>query len=190
MARVQRALLAVATALALVLVYVGVSSALTSGPPPVKVTTAARVTLPTTTTTSVVPTTTTAPAPPPTMPRASRAATHPRPVVAPADPVSIEGIDCNAWHTRTYHKTRAQSDACWGPILAQYSGWNVNAMLTILWCESHGDAWTGKKYVGLLQLDNGPETRGNGAANIAKGHVKFEGQGYSAWPTCRHRAGV
>lgn len=120
--------------------------------------------------------------------RASRAASRPRPVIVAAEQSTapVRG-DCNAWG---WTRTRAESDACWRGWVAQYDGWNVNAMLTIIYCESHGDPWAGKRYVGLLQVDNAPETRGNGPANIAVGYRKFLGQGYSAWPTCRHRAGV
>jgi len=188
MARVQRAFVVATAALGLLgPVILGLSNAHTSGPSHVTTVAAARVV--TTTTTTVAPTTTTtAPAPPVTQQRPSRHLERPRPV--PAPPAAFEGITpewCGHWGGG---KTRAQSDACWRDEVAKYGGWNVNAMLTIIWCESHGDPWAGTRYVGLLQVDNAPETRGDGPANIAVGHRKFEGQGYSAWPTCRHRAGV
>lgn len=148
-------------------------------------TTEVRTVATTTTTTATPPTTTTtAPPPPTTLQRAARAARRPRSTAtANPAPVTPRG-DCNAWG---WVRTRAESDACWRAEFAKYGGWDVNRMLRITYCESHGDPWSGRRYVGLLQIDRAEHTRGNGPANIALGHSIWLRQGYGAWPICQHR---
>lgn len=112
--------------------------------------------------------------------RASRSR-RPRPEPPVTEVASLTG-DCNAWGWR---RSYADNDRCWRGWLAQWSDWDVDRMLRIIWCESHGDPWAkGGKHIGLLQIAGAYDLQGNGPAQISLGHQIWLRQGYGAWQ-CR-----
>lgn len=89
------------------------------------------------------------------------------------------------------YKSRAQSDACWGPYVASYGDWPTATMLRILYCESHGNPWVvnASNHVGLFQIKNS-NTKGDGPANIAHAHAMYlasierGNRGTAPWAQC------
>lgn len=116
--------------------------------------------------------------PPTTIARASRGGLRVRPrIEAPS-----VAEDCNAWG---WHRTRAQSDACWGEMVASYGDWPVTRMLTIMYCESRGDPFAKNprsSATGLFQILGA--SQGDGPGNIALAHSMWQSRGTSPWRAC------
>ena len=133
-------------------------------------------TVATTTTVTAAPFVTTTTSPPAPRIRASRSLNRPRPTVA-AQPQ--RNGTCDDW---TWRKTRAESDACWRPFVAQWGDWNHNTALSVIWAESRGDSFAKNgKHIGLFQIANAYGSQGHGAANIALAHEMWMSRGWQPW---------
>lgn len=129
-----------------------------------------------TTTTAPAPTTTVVSITPASSARASRHLTRPRPTITPSAAVSPPG--CDGWAT----KDRATSDACWSPLIGQWSDWDAGTALAIIWRESHGNPWAKNprsSAAGLFQILG--STPGDAAGNVALAHAMWSQRGWSPW---------
>lgn len=146
----------------------------------------------TTTTVASSTTTTEAPQPPASQsPRASRGAAHRSPPTTAPGPVvrsSADEVPCWLWPEGA-NRSRARSDECWRSLVAEFD-WPVDRMLTLLYCESHGNAWVRNgKHANLLQVAGataGDDEEHNGArAHLALAHSVYErAGGTSPWWQC------